>query len=229
MPTSINLLQAQEPAPQQPAAVAQPEPELIEVKVDGEVVKVPLDELKNGYSRTADYTRKAQALAAEREALKPAQELYSYLQANPQAVQAIEQALSQQGAAGGFQPGQPMTDPAMNQQLTSMQQQLADQTVQIEMMQFQRDFPDADVNKVMDFAVNRQIPNLTDAYKALMYDELRSQGPAQVQQAIQQGQAAQVETRGANQPPPSQTIDIRGKSPQELFAIGAKAFGPLTK
>src|ERR1019366_6365179 len=38
------------------------------VKVDGKDVEVDEDELKKGYSRTADYTRKAQALAAERKA-----------------------------------------------------------------------------------------------------------------------------------------------------------------
>lgn len=36
------------------------------VKVDGEEVDVPLDELLKGYSRTADYTRKTQAIAEAR-------------------------------------------------------------------------------------------------------------------------------------------------------------------
>jgi len=36
------------------------------VKINGEEVEVQLDELKNGYSRQADYTKKSQALAAER-------------------------------------------------------------------------------------------------------------------------------------------------------------------
>jgi len=38
------------------------------VKVDGEEVEVPLDELLKGYSRTADYTRKTQAIAEARKA-----------------------------------------------------------------------------------------------------------------------------------------------------------------
>jgi hypothetical protein len=38
------------------------------VKVAGEELEVDLDELKNGYSRQADYTKKAQALAEERKA-----------------------------------------------------------------------------------------------------------------------------------------------------------------
>lgn len=41
--------------------------EVFEVKVDGEVVEVTLDELRAGYQRQADYTRKAQALAQERQ------------------------------------------------------------------------------------------------------------------------------------------------------------------
>lgn len=46
------------------------EPALTEytVKVDGEEVKVTLDELRNGYSRTADYSRKTADLAQQRKA-----------------------------------------------------------------------------------------------------------------------------------------------------------------
>ena len=38
------------------------------VKVDGEEVRVNLDELRNGYQRQADYTRKSQSLAEQRKA-----------------------------------------------------------------------------------------------------------------------------------------------------------------
>jgi hypothetical protein len=40
-------------------------PETYEVKIDGQVEAVTLDELKAGYSRTGDYTRKTQAIAAK--------------------------------------------------------------------------------------------------------------------------------------------------------------------
>jgi hypothetical protein len=43
-----------------------------QVKVDGEVVEVTLKEALAGYQRQADYTRKAQALATEREQLEAA-------------------------------------------------------------------------------------------------------------------------------------------------------------
>lgn len=43
-----------------------PKPRLLKVKVDGMEVEVDEEELKKGYSRTSDYTRKTQALAEER-------------------------------------------------------------------------------------------------------------------------------------------------------------------
>jgi ribosomal protein L39E len=42
----------------------------LKVKVDGEEMEVTLAELRNGYSRTADYTRKATALADQRKSLE---------------------------------------------------------------------------------------------------------------------------------------------------------------
>lgn len=48
------------------APEATPKPRTHKVKVDGEDVEVEEDELLRGYSRTADYTRKTQQLAAER-------------------------------------------------------------------------------------------------------------------------------------------------------------------
>lgn len=54
-----------EQAGQAKEAPAEEDPEY-EITVDGKPVKVKLSELKNGYQRQADYTRKTQALADER-------------------------------------------------------------------------------------------------------------------------------------------------------------------
>ncbi len=45
-------------------------PKVFKVKVDGEEIDVPEDELLKGYSRTADYTRKTQAVAEKDRALE---------------------------------------------------------------------------------------------------------------------------------------------------------------
>jgi len=72
-------------------------PALHTVRVDGEEVQVPYDELLAGYSRQADYTRKTQALAEERRALTTAwqqarQEREQYASVLPQLRQVLEAA-----------------------------------------------------------------------------------------------------------------------------------------
>ncbi len=53
------------------------------IKVDGEQQQVSLEELQNGYQRQADYTRKTQELAAERQRLQQAETIVSALEADP--------------------------------------------------------------------------------------------------------------------------------------------------
>lgn len=55
----------------------------VRVKVDGEELEVPLREALQGYSRTADYTRKTQALAAQRQQTEYALAVQRALQARP--------------------------------------------------------------------------------------------------------------------------------------------------
>lgn len=77
-----------------------PEDLTIKVKVDGEEVEVTLAELRNGYSRTADYTRKATALANERKALQAEVESIRNERAQyEQLLPALQQQLEQAAAA----------------------------------------------------------------------------------------------------------------------------------
>ena len=57
---------------------------LVKVTVNGEELEGPLGEALNGYSRTADYTRKTQELAAERQTLEYARALATAYERNPQ-------------------------------------------------------------------------------------------------------------------------------------------------
>lgn len=69
-------------------------------KVDGEEVEVELDELINGYQRTADYTKKSQALAEQRKAIEAErvhlEQVKQERQAYAQKLQALNQFLGQQ-------------------------------------------------------------------------------------------------------------------------------------
>ena len=57
----------------------------VRVKVDGEDQEVPLKEALSGYSRTADYTRKTQELAQQRQQVEYAVAVQRALQAQPEA------------------------------------------------------------------------------------------------------------------------------------------------
>lgn len=106
--------EGEQPQTEQPEVEAQAEPEqaeaetdateddpLVKIKVNGEEVEIPLSELKNGYQRQADYTRKTmevaeQRKAAEAEAQKAQSERTQYSQ-NLQRMQAqLEVALQEQ-------------------------------------------------------------------------------------------------------------------------------------
>lgn len=77
----------------------QPKPRY-KAKVDGEEIEVDLDELINGYQRTADYTKKSQALAEQRKAIEAERQHLEQVkqerQAYAQKLQALDQFLTQQ-------------------------------------------------------------------------------------------------------------------------------------
>lgn len=73
---------------QQPARqyveVDDPDQRFVRVKVDGQDLEVPLSEALRGYSREADYTRKTQDLAQQRQAAEFGLQLQRALEADPQ-------------------------------------------------------------------------------------------------------------------------------------------------
>ncbi|NDH54059.1 MAG: hypothetical protein EBY24_19230, partial [Betaproteobacteria bacterium] len=92
VPTELSL--------ETPAAAASDDP-MVTVKIDGKDIEMPLSELKNGYQRQADYTRKTQDVAeirraatAEQQAANQERQAYA---GNLQKMQAqLEGALEQQ-------------------------------------------------------------------------------------------------------------------------------------
>lgn len=71
--------------------------ERITVTIDGAEVEVTLDELRNGYLRQSDYTRKTQGVAAERQRLAAMAQLADALQADPAGtITALQKAFADQ-------------------------------------------------------------------------------------------------------------------------------------
>lgn len=83
--------QTTEPEPENKA----PEPQMYTVKVDGQELQVPLEELLNGYQRQADYSRKTQALADERRQLQAQMAQYQQPQTQTQTQEPQQSQVSQ--------------------------------------------------------------------------------------------------------------------------------------
>ena len=83
--------QPQEPAPQ-PQPV--PQPEMQTVRVDGQDVQVSMDEMRNGYMRQADYTKKTQELAQQRQQLEAQRQAMMAQFANNPAPQSVQPQLT---------------------------------------------------------------------------------------------------------------------------------------
>ena len=62
----------------------EPAGESFTVKVDGSEEQVSLEELRDGYQRQSDYTRKTQELASERKRLEQAEAIVSSLESDPE-------------------------------------------------------------------------------------------------------------------------------------------------
>lgn len=112
---------------------------VVRVKVDGQEIEVPVSELPNGYSRTQDYTRKAQALAEERRQVEQAAIIQRALEVDPQRTLAYlqEQYLGQ---------GEPQADPYEG--LDPVQARLMQEVDELrgfqEQMQYERSYADVD-------------------------------------------------------------------------------------
>lgn len=166
------------------------------VQVDGESVEVPFSELLAGYSRTADYTKKSQALAEERKSMKSdrdkmanALNLYEKLQSDPVGTTKLlnEQLGIKTADATAPDPAAPAQTPPVvsdDPELDALNARLEAQDLEIRRLQAQRQidteakqletqFPGVELSEVIAYAASNGFHegNLEHAYKAMMFDK----------------------------------------------------------
>lgn len=179
---------------EQPAAETDPTPEIqvwdefdnyadqyVTITVDGEQVPVRLAELRDGYQRHEDYTRKTQSLAEQRKELERAEQLYRALDQDPErTIRALQATLL------GDEPPADEPDPEdeflsdEEKQIKALQRQVDDLVQQRQFEEISKAFDaeleglvnqfkldDAGRQELIDFAVERNYPNFTDAYARL--------------------------------------------------------------
>lgn len=200
--------------PRQYVEIDDPDNRWERVKVDGEELEVPYSELKRGYSREADYTRKAQAVAQARQEAEFGLNLQRALEANPEmTLRILAERHGVQFAQQVAQAAQPeedeYTDPLERaiaeerQARISLEQRLAarDEDERLEAaiggLRQQFNLSDEDLQEVIGVAYQGGygIEALPMIYKTMAFDRLAAR--VQAQQAEKARQEAETTRRTA--------------------------------
>lgn len=122
------------------------------IMIDG-IGEVTVDELKNGYLRQSDYTKKTQEISRKSKEVDEAVVLYEHLKKNPQ--------LAGQLLQTNELP--PNLDPTQLK-VTQLEEKLYDMMLEKEIDSLSSRYSDFDVREVLELAHNKNITNLEDAY-----------------------------------------------------------------
>jgi hypothetical protein len=155
------------------------------VRVDGQDIEVPLGELVRGYSRQADYTRKAQALADQRRQLADAEAVLLALERNPHATLAALAKAYGVADSPGTQEDDEYLSPE-EQRIRELeawrQAEVARQReTQIDMVvdNLHRHYGEFDDASLYDYAVRHGVMDLEVALKAMQYEQAMEARAAQ--------------------------------------------------
>lgn len=163
--------------------------------IDGQPITV--EEARNGYLRHADYTRKTQELAQQRRELQNAEVLQAALQRDPQAtLKALADAYGVEFGRGnptpapavaddgwGWEdtptvPSESVSDPRLDELVQWRQQQevaAAQAQIQTELSTLENQYGEFDQAEVLKFALERNFPDVTAAFKVLHFDKVQGE------------------------------------------------------
>jgi len=220
----------------------------VKVKVDGTDIDVPFGEAIQGYQRQADYTRKTQELAAQREQLGYAQTLQQALETNPQ--ETIDLLTRHYGVATANQmvadaqnePQVPEFDDPLEkriweteQRIQQYEQERANQQLQSEISRLQSTYEDFDAQEVVRQALQSGTTDLEGTYKQIAFDRLinkvRAQEEApkilagQEQAVVDAKRDAGFIEGGASANSPSATNEFKPSSVAEAWALSKQQLG----
>lgn len=182
----------------------------VTVTVNGETFEVPLAELRNGYMRQADYTRKTQQIAADTEVIRWAKTLQEGFQTDPNGVISY---LAEQFGLQVVAPSDPwqelvQEDPSLTPLVETVRQQAAEladlrrqsqataqdreaAAVRAELNEVQSKYPDFDPQQVIPVALQNGV-RLEQAYKIWKADQVVS---AQAEQETARQKAEEAAAR----------------------------------
>ena len=174
----------------------------IPVKLDGEELQVPLSEAIAGYQRQADYTRKTQELAEQRNQLQFASTLQTALERDPATtidLLARHYGISRQEAADMVADEFDDLDPQeqrireMDRRIAQFEEYQSQQQIEREIARIQSRYQDFDAAEVINAAMRLGTTDLEGTYKQVAFDKLMKQQEIQRKASeIQQAEDARI-------------------------------------
>ena len=225
---AVDNLETSTEVPQEPAYT---------VKVDGEEQQVSLEELQQGYQRQADYTRKTQEIAAERDRLQQAEAIVSALEHDPEG--------TLQTLAHSFNvapiTGQQVSDDEYaevdptQQKLAELEHKIARQEqmervqrVEREVSTLQEKYGEFNREELLNHALKNGIPNLEAAYTHMRFNDVKTTADklSQEQEITNKKREAAVVTPGGSTQSGVETEPTpQVSSLREAFALAKQQLG----
>lgn len=186
----------------------------VRVKLDGEEFGVPLSEAVAGYQRQADYTRKTQELATQRESMQFATAIQEALQQDPSGTIELLQRHYGVNLDSAQQVEEPEFADPLERQLWEVNQRVAEiesfrseQQLQAEISSLQSRYQDFDPQAVVLQALKMGSSDLEATYKQMAFDRMylkqqaemtaNSQAQAQESQVMQAKRDAGIVSGGS--------------------------------
>jgi hypothetical protein len=125
-------------------------PEKVNIEGIGEV---SFDELKSGYLRQSDYTKKTQEVARHKREVQDAVTLFEQLKANPELIKQVTPNIQVP----------PTLDPSQAK-IMELESKVYDMMLEHEITTLQSKYPDFEIREVAPVAQEKNLTNLEDAY-----------------------------------------------------------------
>ena len=233
MPEETEAIESTEPADNLETSTEVPEEPGYTVKIDGEEQQVSLEELQNGYQRQADYTRKTQEIAAERERLLQAEAIVSALEKDPVGtLDTLARSFNVNTPANTQNENLEYEQDPTERKLVELENKIAAQEqvqrvqkIEREVSTLQEKYGEFDRQELLNHALKNGIPNLEAAYTHMRFNEVKTTADklSQEQEITNKKREAAVVTPGGSTQTgtaPEPTPEV--SSLREAFALAKK-------
>lgn len=155
----------------------------VPIKLDGEELQVPLSEAIAGYQRQADYTRKTQELAQQRQQFEFASALETALQRDPASTidllskhygisrQAVSDMIDNDESFEDLDPVEQRYR-ELDKRIASFEEYQSQQQVEMEVKRLQATYQDFNVQEVVTAALRLGTTDLEGTYKQIAFDKM---------------------------------------------------------